>query len=156
DASSAGYGQMGVVANFACGLPHRNTAHQWFRRDGVLAWLPLPGGLISIVWSASEAYARELLALAPDAFCARVGEAGANVLGDLELVTPPAAFALQRLSARCMVQPRIALIGDAAHVVHPLAGQGVNLGFGDALALAHVLRGARGTDSGERLLLRRF
>src|SRR5712692_2856703 len=70
------FAQLGVVANFACALAHRNIAYQWFRRDGVLAYLPLPDRRVSIVWSTPSAQARELLALAPAAFCARVSEAG--------------------------------------------------------------------------------
>lgn len=156
-ADSKPYGQLGVVANFACERSHRETALQWFRGDGVLAWLPLPGNRISMVWSTSETHAQELLAMPPDALCECVAAAGANTLGQLQLITPPKAFPLVRMKVSSMVAPRVALIGDAAHVVHPLAGQGVNLGFGDAAALARVLLSARpGRDVGDRLLLRRF
>ena len=148
------YAQRGIVANFECARPHRNMAYQWFRRDGVLAYLPLPDRRVSIVWSAPEAVARELLALPSAAFCRRVAEAGGEVLGALEPLTSPAAFPLSRMLAARMGHGRIALIGDAAHVVHPLAGQGVNLGLGDAHSLAGLLREA--PDPGDRLLLRRF
>jgi len=148
------YAQRGIVANFECARPHRNIAYQWFRRDGVLAYLPLPDRRVSIVWSAPEAVARELLALPSAAFCRRVAEAGGEVLGALEPLTSPAAFPLSRMLAARMGHGRIALIGDAAHVVHPLAGQGVNLGLGDAHSLAGLLREA--PDPGDRLLLRRF
>jgi ubiquinone biosynthesis UbiH/UbiF/VisC/COQ6 family hydroxylase len=148
------YGQLGVVANFACARAHRNIAYQWFRRDGVLAYLPLPERRVSIVWSTPEAHGRELLALEPAALCRRVAEAGGEVLGALEPLTAPAAFPLSRMLAGRIGQGRIALIGDAAHVVHPLAGQGVNLGLGDAHALADLLREA--PDPGDRMLLRRF
>ncbi len=154
EVQSESYAQQGIVANFACAQTHRNTAYQWFRRDGVLAYLPLPGRRISIVWSTPDVYARELLALPPAELCRRVAEAGGGVLGALETLTSPAAFPLMRMKARHLVQHRIALIGDAAHVVHPLAGQGVNLGFGDAHSLTDVLR--RAPDAGDRLLLRRF
>ena len=86
----------------------------------------------------------------------RVADAGAGELGVLEPLTPPAAFPLSRMSVKHRVLPRIALIGDAAHVVHPLAGQGVNLGFGDACALAGLLGAAPLRDAGDHLLLRRF
>ena len=142
------------MANFACARPHRGIAYQWFRRDGVLAYLPLPQERISIVWSTPDAHARELLALEPAELCRRVAEAGGATLGALEPLTPPAAFPLTRMRARCLTLGRVALVGDAAHVVHPLAGQGINLGFGDAHSLADLLRGAR--DPGDRLLLRRF
>ncbi len=92
ETSDAEYGQLGVVANFAGERDHRNTAFQWFRRDGVLAWLPLPERRLSIVWSTPEAHARELLALPLAAFCERVAEAGGRALGGLQPVTAPAAF----------------------------------------------------------------
>ncbi|MGE5169667.1 MAG: UbiH/UbiF family hydroxylase [Rudaea sp.] len=152
------YGQQGVVANFECELPHHGCARQWFRDDGsVLAFLPLPGRRISIVWSAPDALARELMALSPEAFGARVADAGASVLGALTLITPPAAFPLLSLRLPTSIAHRMALVGDAAHGVHPLAGQGVNLGFGDAQALASVLaeRGPVG-DAGAPILLERF
>jgi ubiquinone biosynthesis UbiH/UbiF/VisC/COQ6 family hydroxylase len=151
---SGSYEQLGVVANFACARAHRNIAYQWFRRDGVLAYLPLPDRRISIVWSAPETHARDLLALAPAALCARVSVAGDEALGTLEPLTAPAAFPLSRMFADRMAQGRIALIGDAAHVLHPLAGQGVNLGLGDAHSLADLLRGA--PDPGDSLALRRY
>lgn len=152
------YGQQGVVANFDCELAHHGCARQWFRTDGgVLAWLPLPGRRMSIVWSAPDAQAHELLALSHDAFTARVAEAGDSALGALRMITPPAAFPLQSLRLPTSIAHRMALVGDAAHGVHPLAGQGVNLGFGDAQALASVLaeRGPVG-DAGAPILLERF
>ena len=151
---SRNYGQQGVVANFACERKHRNAAYQWFRRDGVLAYLPLPQERISIVWSTSDAHAQELLELAPAQLCSRVAQAGGEALGSLEPLTPPAAFPLMSMNAEQIAQDRVALVGDAAHVVHPLAGQGINLGFGDAHALADLLYHA--PDPGDRLLLRRF
>jgi ubiquinone biosynthesis UbiH/UbiF/VisC/COQ6 family hydroxylase len=151
------YGQMGVVANFACARPHHDTAYQWFRQDGVLAYLPLPGQRMSMVWSTLDAHAAELLSLPGDALCARVAEAGQDTLGKLELLTAPLQFPLARLHAARLVAPRIALIGDAGHVLHPLAGQGVNLGFGDAAALARVmLQRELFRDPGEIRLLRRY
>jgi 2-octaprenylphenol hydroxylase len=152
------YGQMGVVANFASERAHHGIARQWFRADGsVLAWLPMPGRRLSIVWSAPDALASELLALAPDALAARVGEAGAHALGALTPIGEAAAFPLALLRLPSTVAHRLALVGDAAHGVHPLAGQGVNLGFGDALALADVLA-ERGpiSDPGAPLLLARY
>jgi ubiquinone biosynthesis UbiH/UbiF/VisC/COQ6 family hydroxylase len=152
------YGQQGIVANFECELAHHGCARQWFRADsGVLAWLPLPGRRISIVWSSPDAQAQELLALPADAFTARVMEAGARTLGELRMITPPAAFPLQSLRLPTSIAHRLALVGDAAHGVHPLAGQGVNLGFGDAQALSNVLadRGPVG-DAGAPILLERF
>jgi len=152
------YGQQGIVANFECELAHHGLARQWFRADsGVLAWLPLPGRRISIVWSSPDAQAAELLALPAEAFTARVMDAGERVLGEFKMITPRAAFPLQSLRLTTSIAHRLALVGDAAHGVHPLAGQGVNLGFGDAQALSNVLadRGPVG-DAGAPILLERF
>lgn len=156
DAKPRAYRQMGVVANFETERPHRNVALQWFRQDGVLAWLPLPGNRISIVWSVWEDKAQELVALPAQEFVASVAEAGAHALGELRLITPAAAFPLRLLNLQNMVKPRLALIGDAAHNVHPLAGQGVNLGFRDARELAKVLRERGPFDCGDVHLLRRY
>ncbi|OGA34540.1 MAG: hypothetical protein A3G80_15055 [Betaproteobacteria bacterium RIFCSPLOWO2_12_FULL_62_13b] len=153
-------GQTAVVANFSCTQPHMDIAYQWFRKDGVLAWLPLPGERFSMVWSTPEAHAHHLTSMPSASLCETVAEAGAYTLGPLELITAPASFALARLTVPRRVRPRLALVGDAAHVIHPLAGQGVNLGFGDAQALARLLRQNRDeatrSDPGDWLMLRRF
>ena len=151
------YRQSGVVANFACALPHRDTAFQWFRSDGVLALLPLPGNRVSMVWSTPELHARDLVALDAAALARRVSDAAENSLGALEVITPAMAFPLRLQRVDAFVKSRLALVGDAAHNVHPLAGQGVNLGFRDARELAAVLcgRGAQ-QDCGDYHLLRRY
>lgn len=151
------YRQAGVVANFATQRPHDGTAFQWFRSDGVLALLPLPGERVSMVWSAPDAKARELIASSPDTLVRELERASEGILGALELITPAAAFPLKRQRVERLVEPRVALIGDAAHNVHPLAGQGVNLGFRDARELAAQLtqRGAF-SDCGDYALLRRY
>lgn len=133
------YEQMGVVANFSTERAHRGTAWQWFRPDGILAYLPLPGNAISIVWSTPPSHAEELLSLSPEALGERVAAAGRHVLGKLELLTPGAAFPLRLMRAPRVVGHRMALIGDAAHTIHPLSGHGINLGFRDARSLAEVL-----------------
>jgi len=152
------YGQTAVVANFECERPHDGVARQWFRTDGgILAWLPLPGARISIVWSAPEAQAFTLATLDTGALADQVAEAGGRVLGKLSCITRPAAFPLQYLRLPAVIAHRLALCGDAAHGVHPLAGQGVNLGFGDVQALAAV-EAARGAvdDPGAPILLERY
>jgi ubiquinone biosynthesis UbiH/UbiF/VisC/COQ6 family hydroxylase len=155
------YGQTAVVANFACTRPHRNVAYQWFqggsKSGAVLALLPLPGDHASMVWSTSDAEAARLCALDGEALAREAAAAARHALGEFHLVTPPRSFALQRLSAARLAAPRIALAGDAAHVIHPLAGQGANLGLQDARALAGVLAAREpGRDAGELRLLRRY
>jgi len=152
------YGQTAVVASFACEAAHHGCARQWFRADGgVLAWLPLPGRAISIVWSAPDALAAELLSLAPEALAERVAQAGSEALGALTAQGAAAGFPLQSLRLPTSVAHRLALVGDAAHGLHPLAGQGVNLGFGDAETLAAVMS-ERGpvADPGAPVLLTRY
>ncbi len=149
------YGEQGVVANFACERPHAGTAFQWFRDDGILAWLPLPGNRFSIVWSTPDAQADAMLALSPEAFTAKVAEAGGHRLGELELLTPAAGFPLRFMKLDSTVASRLALIGDAAHAVHPLSGHGINLGFQDARELADRLLALPGfRDCGEENVLR--
>lgn len=151
------YAQTAVVANFATGAPHHGTAWQWFRSDGVLAMLPLPGNRASMVWSTTDEHARALVALDAAALAREVGAACDETLGALEVITLPSAFPLRLQRVASFVAPRVALIGDAAHNVHPLAGQGVNLGFRDARELAAVLldRGAQ-QDCGDLAVLRRY
>lgn len=150
------YGQLGVVANFDCARSHAHIARQWFRADGALAWLPLPGQRISMVWSTAEAHAQALLALSAGALAERVAQAGGDALGALGLLGTPAAFPLALSRVDTLVKPGLALIGDAAHGVHPLAGQGVNLGLRDARELAQVLRARGAASCGELPLLRRY
>ncbi|MCX7898290.1 MAG: UbiH/UbiF family hydroxylase [Rhodocyclaceae bacterium] len=150
------YEQRGVVANFVTERPHLGTAYQWFRDDGVLAYLPLPGERISIVWSCPEARAKALLRLSAEEFCAQVAAAGEHAVGRLTLLTPPQAFPLRLMRAPRVVGHRWALIGDAAHTIHPLSGHGINLGFKDAESLASVLEACPVVaDCGEEPWLRR-
>jgi 2-octaprenylphenol hydroxylase len=156
-ASRRPYGQSAVVANFHCERSHEDTAWQWFQGGPVLALLPLPGSRVSMVWSLPEAEAARVAALDADALCREVEAASRGSLGALRLATAPRTYPLQRLSARRLVAPRVALAGDAGHVVHPLAGQGLNLGLQDARALAAVLAAREpGRDPGDLRLLRRY
>ena len=151
------YGEFGVVANFECERPHGDVARQWFRSDGVLAWLPLPGQRMSIVWSTASANADALLALPQAELETRVAEAGGNALGALRLISPVARFPLRLIEVPDPVVPGAALIGDAAHGVHPLAGQGVNLGFQDVKALSAALTDRTPLERpGDLAVLRRY
>lgn len=156
-ASVLPYEEAGVVANFECERPHRQTAFQWFMDEGILAWLPLPGNLMSIVWSAKSALADELMRLDDGAFAERVAAAGGRALGALALRTPRAAFPLRLMRVDEVVRPRAALVGDAAHAIHPLSGHGINLGFQDAKALADRLADLQAwEDPGDLAVLRRY
>ena len=151
------YGEKGVVANLTTERQHRNIAYQWFSDAGVLAYLPLPGNRISIVWSTTDDHADELCTLPGAVFCERVAEAGGHALGRLELLTPPTAFPLRLIRVPQTVAPRLALIGDAAHGIHPLSGHGINLGFQDASELATLLSGVEPwRDIGDQRLLQRY
>ncbi|MFT4103302.1 MAG: FAD-dependent monooxygenase [Burkholderiaceae bacterium] len=151
------YRHTAVVANFTCELPHQDCAYQWFEAPGVLALLPLPGDRCSLVWSAPAALAEELMTLSPRALALRVTEASDACFGALEAITPARAFALRRVDVSSLIAGRLALVGDAAHVVHPLAGQGMNLGFGDVAQWLSLLRDREPfRDAGDALLLRRY
>jgi len=157
-AESSAYRQTAIIANVATEKPHEKTAWQRFMRDGTLALLPLADGASSIVWSADDSVATELLAATPPQFEARLNRASDLVLGPTRLVSDRVSFPLRRLAAHRYVANRCVLIGDAAHVVHPLAGQGVNLGLLDAAALAQTLFGAleEKEDVGAERVLRKY
>lgn len=143
------YNQTAIVANFITEKPHGNIARQWFRQDGassdadrhcgILAWLPLPGNKISIVWSAPSQYAEYLMQLDASAFSHEVMQAGNAALGQLTMISAPVAFPLVLKKAEALVQNSVVLAGDAAHRIHPMAGQGVNLGFRDIVDLTEIL-----------------
>jgi len=156
-AAPVDYQHHGVVANFSCELPHRGIAHQWFAPDGILALLPLPGNRLSMVWSVTPEKSAELTSLTDEALCAQVAAASHHTLGKLQILTPAAAFPLRLLVLPHISAKRVALIGDAAHNMHPLAGQGVNTGFRDARKLAEFLIDRGGCmDCGDAQLLRRY
>lgn len=155
-ASVRHYDQSGVVANFHTEKPHRGTAFQWFRDGDIIAYLPLPGNRMSLVWSTSTEHAQSLLALGEAEFCAEVERAGESKLGRLSMLTRPAAFPLRLAQLDSPVRAGCALVGDAAHGVHPLAGQGVNLGFGDVDTLAEALAKKGKARCGDLNLLERY
>jgi ubiquinone biosynthesis UbiH/UbiF/VisC/COQ6 family hydroxylase len=149
------YEHVGVVANFEVELPHQNIAKQWFVDDGILAWLPLAGNRISMVFSTK--HSQNLMALRPSELADHVAQAGGNALGKMHCITPAVAFPLVKQNASAMIANRLALLGDSAHQVHPMAGQGVNLGFRDVVGLAQVLAERNPlADIGDRFVLRRY
>jgi 2-octaprenylphenol hydroxylase len=152
------YGQTAVVAHLRAELSHRRTAWQRFLPEGPLALLPLEAGRVSLVWTTGTDEAKDLLALEPAAFVDAVTEASGRVLGRLELDSGRAGLPLALWHAREYVRPRLALVGDAAHTIHPLAGQGVNLGFLDCASLVEVLGDAvaGGADAFGLRTLRRY
>ncbi len=152
------YGQRAVVAHLATGKPHAATAWQRFLDTGPLALLPLADGRVSLVWSTLPEEAQALVQLDDAGFGRRVTEASAGVLGELAPTTQRASFPLRLLHANRYAAERVVLVGDAAHTVHPLAGQGINLAFLDAAALVDVVGDAvaSGDDPGEARALRRY
>lgn len=152
------YRQLALIANVATEKPHERTAWQRFMKDGTLALLPLADGSSSLVWSADESRARALLGATAAEFAGLLTEASARVLGATRLISERRSYPLRRLAAPRYVAERVALIGDAAHVVHPLAGQGVNLGILDAAALVECVLAARveGEDPGALRVLRAY
>ncbi|HEY5101834.1 MAG TPA: FAD-dependent monooxygenase [Steroidobacteraceae bacterium] len=157
-ATVGSYAQIAIVATVVTERPHQASAWQRFLSDGTLAFLPLADGTSSIVWSADEPVAAELLGASPQEFAAALDRASDGALGNTRLVSERLSFPLQKLSAPHYVTERCALVGDAAHVLHPLAGQGVNLGILDAATLAQLVlaASAAGEDPGALGVLRRY
>lgn len=140
------YKQQGIVANIRPEWPHRGTAFQRFLPTGPLALLPMEGGLCSIVWSAADSEAERLMALPDAAFAEELYLSFGPALGRIMEVGERAAFPLRMQLASHLVRPRLVLVGDAAHTIHPLAGLGVNLGLRDAMTLAQEIVDARRFD----------
>ena len=153
-----GYGQMGVVCAVAHEKPHGGVAHQFFMPAGPLAILPLTENRSSIVWSETDARAAELMAMDDDAFLEALRPAFGSFLGQISLVGARFAYPLGLTLANSFISERVALVGDAAHGVHPIAGQGLNAGLRDVAALADVLETARarGEDIGAPQVLARY
>ena len=154
DVEAGDYRQRAIVANVDTSEPHRYTAWQRFLKTGPLAFLPLANGQSSIVWSCDLARADELEALDDAAFCHALAEAFEFRLGRVSAVSERRSFPLGWHRCEHWLAGRVLLIGDAAHSVHPLAGQGVNLGFSDVELLVELIGDCRERVPGR--LLRRF
>lgn len=152
------YDQVALVTWVKPEKFHQETAWQRFLANGPLAFLPLTEGYCSIVWSTSAAHAAQLKAMEADRFAQELQAAFENKLGAIEAVGPRAMFPLRSFETQHYILPRLALVGDAAHTIHPLAGQGVNLGLADMSTLLQVLTEARQQqrDIGSEKILRRY
>lgn len=153
-----GYGQTALVAAIDHALPHGGIAHQFFMPPGPLAILPLPGNRSSIVWSESDAQAQAIMALDDAGFLDVLRPRFGSFLGEISLAGQRFTYPLNLTLANSFVAERLALVGDAAHGVHPIAGQGLNLGLRDVGALAECLVEAarRGEDIASPLVLARY
>lgn len=152
------YGQSGLVATITHELDHEGTAYEHFRPGGPFASLPLPGRRSSLVWAEQRARAEELKALPREQVALEIEAVMGSVLGRVTLDEDLQSFPLRLQLAKSFVGPRLALIGDAAHVVHPVAGQGLNLGLKDVAALAETTIEAirLGLDPGATNVLDRY
>lgn len=152
------YGQTGLVTTIAHELPHAGVAYEHFRPAGPFASLPLPGQRSSLVWTERSADAARYLAMDGAALAATIEAVMGSTLGTVTLEEKLSGFPLRLQIARSFVAPRLALVGDAAHVVHPIAGQGLNLGLKDVAALAEAVVDALrlGLDPGSDAVLARY
>ena len=151
------YHQVAIVANFIAEKPHNNQANQWFNPHDTLALLPLPKSHVSMVWSVSTEEATQLLALSSEQLGEQVQIQSQHLLGELKQIGHTKSAALNQQTALQLIAERIVLIGDAAHQIHPLAGQGVNLGFRDVMKLAELTTKLHSMqDMGEYGFLRQY
>ncbi len=149
--------QTAIVTNFATEKANQNIAQQWFAPHETLALLPLVGKNVSLVWSLSTAKAEELLKLSVGDFAAQVAEKSKHTLGDLQAIGKTLSFGLCQQTAASLIAARVVLVGDAAHQIHPMAGQGVNLGFRDVMQLTSLTAKLNAMqDVGEYGFLRKY
>ena len=158
DVMAHDYRQSGIVTTIEHELPHHGTAWEHFRPAGPFASLPLPGNRSSLVWTESTEEASRIKTLTPEAAAREIEAVMGSTLGKVTLVDAIQAFPLRLQLAKTVIAPRLALIGDAAHVVHPISGQGLNLGLKDVAALAEVVVEALrlGLDAGGADTLARY
>ncbi|MBO6895753.1 MAG: FAD-dependent monooxygenase [Shimia sp.] len=153
-----GYGQTALVCAIKHELPHNGVAHQFFMPPGPLAILPLPGNMCSIVWSETDENAAAIHALSDEDYMAVLRPRFGDFLGEIELTGNRFTYPLSLSVANEFIANRVALVGDAAHGMHPIAGQGLNAGLRDVAALAQILTEAqqRGEDFASELVLARY
>ncbi|HEY0561831.1 MAG TPA: FAD-dependent monooxygenase [Methylophilus sp.] len=151
------FDQIAIVANYAAAQAHHAVARQWFDAHETLALLPLPQQLVSMVWALPTARATALLSLAPQALADQVALRSQHLLGDLKPVGQTLSFMLNQQTAQQFIAQRVVFMGDAAHQVHPMAGQGVNLGFKDVIKLCELaIKLNRLQDIGDAGFLRQY
>jgi ubiquinone biosynthesis UbiH/UbiF/VisC/COQ6 family hydroxylase len=149
--------QTAIVANFLVEKNHQNIARQWFAPHATLALLPLPDKYVAMVWSVSTEKVNELLNLSSKQLATAVQAQSKDALGDLKQVGKTLSFTLSQQAAVQLIAKRAVLVGDAAHQIHPMAGQGVNLGFRDVMAMESLLSSAHALqDIGEHNFLRKY
>ncbi|MGY8985094.1 MAG: UbiH/UbiF/VisC/COQ6 family ubiquinone biosynthesis hydroxylase [Sphingomonadales bacterium] len=153
-----GYGQTGLVATIEHELPHKGIAHEIFLSDGPFAILPLTGNRASLVWTTTDSLAKTIMGLSPRAFNAEIMKRTGDFLGDVKAIDGRWSYPLTLQILDSYIDNRLVLIGDAAHGVHPVAGQGLNMGFRDIAALIEVLHSARevGQDIGVKEVLEKY
>ena len=151
------YNHKAVVANYATTVAHQGVARQWFLPGEVLALLPLPGNHVSLVWSAKTEHGEALLSMSPSERTTLLQATVGYGVGELTEVSQPAGFDLRLMKVSALSTTRAVLVGDAAHGVHPMAGQGLNLGLQDASVLAStIINRGEGPDCGDASVLRRY
>lgn len=152
--SHKNFHQTAIVANFSAEKNHANIARQWFAAHDTLALLPLPSQHVSMVWSVSTQKAAQLLLLSADELAKSVCVQSQSILGNLKPVSNTQSFELHQQTATKLIADRVVLVGDAAHQIHPMAGQGVNLGFRDVMKLDELTTNCQ--DVGDFNLLRKY
>ena len=146
-----------IVTNYKTEIPHGDLARQWFAPHETLAFLPLSNNHISIVWAMLTEKATQFLSLSEDELALEVSLRSKHSLGELKSVSPIHSFALKQVTASQLVSDGLILVGDAAHQIHPLAGQGVNLGFRDVIVMQQLLTKIHPLQSiGDKAFLRQY
>lgn len=158
NAKENAYGQTAIVCTIAHSQPHHGLAVERFLPAGPFALLPMSDNRTNIVWTESDALAKRMLELSEDELLQEITQRAGDHLGDISLAGPRFAYPLKLIRAESCIAPRVALIGDAAHAIHPIAGQGVNLGYRDVAVIAELIieRARLGLDIGSDALLSRY